>query len=143
MTTEREWAEKQLSSLALSSDQKSAVRNLLNVFWTARDVRKLNRSEMKTVVTVFTSLSDSTAVAIEEKPDEVWIQAAPGRIHMRDAVRVKADAYIGQAGMNHNGRVGVVIGIRPDDIRVKYTDGGEFSPPYTSHRTQALEKRVR
>lgn len=143
MTTEREWAEKQISTLSLSTDQKSAVRNLLNVFWTARDVRRLSKGELESVITVFTSLSKGTALVSDEKTDEVWMQAAPGRVHMRDIVRVRSNAYAGQDGINHNGRVGVVVGIRPDDIRVKYTDDGQYNPPYTSHRTQALEMRVR
>lgn len=143
MTTEREWAEKQISTLSLSTDQKSAVRNLLNVFWTARDVRRLSKGELESVITVFTSLSKGTALVSDEKTDEVWMQAAPGRVHMRDIVRVRSNAYAGQDGINHNGRVGVVVGIRPDDIRVKYTDDGLYCPPYTSHRTQALEMRVR
>ncbi len=142
MTTESEWTEQQLATLALTNDQKSAVRNLLNVYRTAKAVRGLNDSELETVLTVFTSLSKG-AVVVEDAPDEVWMQAAPGRLHMRDVVRVRADAYTGQSGIDHNGRVGVVIGVRPDDIRVRYTDDGKFHPPYTSHRTAALEKRMR
>lgn len=143
MTTEREWAQEQLRDVALSNDQKSAIQNLLYVYWTARDTRKLDTPDMKKVLELFGELAQGHAVVEENRPDEAWLQAKPGNVHMGETVRVRFDAYEEQDAVNHNGRVGVVVATRPDEVRVRYTDGKEPSPPYVRHRTAALEKRIR
>jgi hypothetical protein len=62
---------------------------------------------------------------VKDKKDEVWVPVRPGDIRVAEKVRVRFDAFGGELGTIHNGRVGVVVGVRYGDVIIKTTDGKE------------------
>jgi len=81
-------------------------------------------------------------VFVKNKKDEIWVQARPGDIKVTDQVRVRAEAFSGETGTLHNGRRGVVVGVRYGDIIFKSTDGKEPSLEGAHYPPQMLEKLV-
>lgn len=78
-----------------------------------------------------------------EKKDEVWIDARRGQLVVGEQVRVKNDAFSGNLGATHNGRRGVITGIRSGDIIVKMNDGKLPEIDGGHYQPEALQKRVR
>jgi hypothetical protein len=81
-------------------------------------------------------------VVVKEKKDESWIPVQAGDIKVTETVRVKADAFDGQLGTIHNGRRGVVVGVRYGDVIIKSTDGKEPLLDGAHYPPQKLEKLV-
>lgn len=135
-----EWVKQQLTAGRVTQPVGTAVLRLLEVWNTMNHTEKTAQD----TVDVFSKLAVGTALIAETAEDEdgYWIPAAPGAIAMADTVRVKVDAYQGDLGVLHNGRIGRVVGIRSGDIIVKTTDdrpvleGVHYSP-------HQLEKWVR
>jgi hypothetical protein len=71
-----------------------------------------------------------------------WAPALPRTIGPGSTVRVKPDAY-GPTDPRrvHNGRVGIVVGIRRDVI-VTYTNEGRGVSPGQHHEMNKLERQV-
>ena len=75
--------------------------------------------------------------------DEIWIEATPGQLKVADKVRIKSNAFSGEVGRTHNGRVGVIVAIRYGDIIVRMTDGKEPTLDGAHYSPFHLEKRVK
>lgn len=134
----RDWARAQMTEARIPQPVTTAVERLLEVWYTQ------NHTEQTRDLTIGTFEQLARGFALVQTPgDELWIAAKPGGLVIRDRVRVKADAYAGDPGRMHNGRLGVIVGIRHGDIIVKYDDGKH--PPFDGvhHSPHALEKRVR
>jgi hypothetical protein len=81
-------------------------------------------------------------IVIKEKKNENWVPVRPGDIKVTEQVRVKADAFDGELGMLHNGRRGVVVGVRYGDVIIKTTDGLEPQLEGAHYPPQKLEKLI-
>lgn len=81
-------------------------------------------------------------VFIKENKNETWVQVQPGFIKVSEVVRVKADAFDGELGALHNGRKGVVVGVRYGDVIIKSTDGKEPILEGAHYPPAKLEKLV-
>jgi hypothetical protein len=79
---------------------------------------------------------------LEEVEDEVWIPVRPGDIRTAEQIRVRADAFSGDVGAIHNGRRGVVIGVRYGDVIIKTTDGKDPYLEGAHYSPHHLEKLV-
>jgi hypothetical protein len=133
-----EWVKDQMTAARIRRGPGDAVLKLLQV-WETIDLDDDMSSE---AVSVFKSLALSHSL-IEPYKDEVWVPAQPGQIKVADEVRVKSDAFTGEAGRAHNGRRGVIVAIRSGDVIVRSTDDikpvldGVHYSPYN------LEKRIK
>ena len=126
------WAVEQMTRVGADEDQKRQVQELLETYWKNEDTQVLD---------MFTSLAQGKAL-LEDALAEKWLPATPGNVFVRDVVRVKDDAYSEKDRRNvHNGRVGVVVGIRYGTVAVHYTDADVPPASFTQHRLQLLEKR--
>jgi hypothetical protein len=140
-----DWAEDQLKKAEVPEQYQALISRLLEHYWAHPAVPSLNVADAEKTLGTFAQLAQGH-VLVPEEPEAVWVQAKPGSLVIRDTIRVKADAYSGDAGLAHNGRVGVVTAIRYGDIHIRYTDDKEPSfkdVPSVRHSPYALEKRVR
>lgn len=133
----QDWELDQIEKSKLSDKEKQSVKKMLSTLWSLG----LSDTEAHTVSTVVDSLVNGRAIFIEEpQTDYRWEPARPGALVVRDWVRVKSDAYKGEAGLIHNGRQGVIVAMRYGDIHVRYDDDRGTSHPI-KHSPHALEKR--
>jgi hypothetical protein len=135
----KEWEDEQMKLARLDRDTQDEVRRLM-MAWRTKTVPEKRR---ELVLATFESFVRGHALVTPDDPSERWEAAVPGRIHGRDTVRVKADAYADEAGSMHNGRRGRVIAVRYGDIIVKYEDGRQ--PPFDAvhHAPAKLERLTR
>jgi hypothetical protein len=132
-----DWVKNQFSKINIHKGTGLAVIELLKT-WESLDIKKPEVA--KTVLAVFTELAQGHAIVPAD--NFTWTQARRGDIKVRDIVRVKADAFAGEAGHAHNGRTGVVIAIRSGDIIVDLTDEQEPEIKGAHYSPDLLEKRV-
>jgi hypothetical protein len=105
------------------------------------DLNLADSKESADVVSVFTKLAVGHALVVDDKSD-VWTPAMPGKLKVGDTVRVKFDAFSGDLGRLHNGRIGVITAIRYGDIIVRTTDGKKPQINGAHYSPFHLEKRV-
>lgn len=92
-------------------------------------------------IDAFASLAKGHAIAAETP--ERWLPAQAGfMLQVGDTVRVRLDAFTGEPGRVHNGRIGRVVAKRSGDIIVKHIDGIEPSRDDARYPASALEKKV-
>ena len=133
----QDWELNQIDKSELSDKEKQSIKKLLSSFWAL----PLEDSERTNVTSAFESLVNGKAIVVEtQEPQYHWEPARPGALVVRDWVRVKSDAYKGDAGLLHNGREGVIVAMRYGDIHVRYDDKHGTSHPI-KHSPHALEKR--
>jgi len=130
------WAWDQLAKLQLPDSVNSPVIQLLNCYWNAHF--PVDKTEQ--ILTLFNELARNHSLDV---PDERydWVPAKPGQIKVTDVVRVRADAYQGGIGQEHNGRVGKIVAIRSGDVIINTIDDGPKQEG-VHHSPFALEKRV-
>lgn len=133
----QDWELDQIENSKLGDKEKQSVKKLLSALWSLN----LDDSERKNVSSAFDSLVNGRAIVVDEPETQYrWESARPGALVVRDWVRVKSDAYKGEAGLIHNGRQGVIVAMRYGDIHVRYDDERGTSHPI-KHSPHALEKR--
>lgn len=69
-----------------------------------------------------------------------WIPVTPGQIKPGDKVRVRLDAFSGETGETHNGRLGEVIKVVYGDVIVKSTDHRKPQLDRAHYPPQHLER---
>lgn len=74
--------------------------------------------------------------------DRRWEDFLLGDAPVRSTVRVKTDAYTGEAGRTHNGRVGRVVGGAGYNLSVLYEDGQPPKEPVL-HKFDRLQILVK
>jgi hypothetical protein len=132
------WVKAQLQAAKVRKAVGDATMQLVELF---DSIENLTPEFRKQTVDMFSKLALGHVV-IKENKNETWVACQPGFIKVTDVVRVKADAFDGDLGMVHNGRRGVVVGVRYGDVIIKSTDekvpvlDGAHYPP------QKLEKLV-
>jgi len=139
VSVNEDWVREQFAQAKIKQATGTAVLRLLDV-WNTMNHNDATATE---TVEVFSKVALGHALAPKGSSDEVWIQARPGQITVGDEVRVKLDAYIGEAGQTHNGRRGRIVAIRYGDVIFKSDDDKEPVINGAHHSPYALEKRVK
>jgi hypothetical protein len=128
-----------MSEAAYPQSVTTAVERLLEVWYTQNHTPQT----LQLTLDGFTKLAQGHALVAPADNNEQWVPLKPGNVVIRDLVRVKFDAYSGEAGQHHNNRRGRVVAIRHGDIIVKYDDGKQPPGDGVHHSPHALEKRIR
>lgn len=141
MTIDIDWVKEQMTKAKVRQSAGTSVLRLIDVW---NDIIQKPESA-KEAVEVFSRLALGIALVAPDA-DELegtWVAAQPGQIKVADIVRVHLDAFTGELGQIHNGRIGRVVGVRYGDIIVKtiddrdpVLDGAHYSP-------HALDKLIK
>lgn len=131
------WAEGQIAAARVPVPVGKATLALLRVW---AELTFPNEAQQTQAIELFSKLAQNQAVV--EEGEGRWAPVHVGaQVNVGDTVRVRSDAFTGQAGQTHNGRIGRVTAKRSGDIIVKTTDNrpvldGAHYPP------SALERKV-
>lgn len=131
------WAQGQLAKAQVPVPVGKAVIALLTTW---AELNFPNEVQQKQAVELFSALSLNKALS--EESEAVWKPVQVGfQVNVGDTVRIRNDAFAGDAGRVHNGRVGRVLAKRSGDIIVKTTDDGPLLDG-AHYPPSVLEKRV-
>ena len=133
-----DWVKSQIQAAKVRKPVGDATLKLVEMF---DSFDNLTPEFKKKTIELFSDLALGHAV-VKENKDEVWVPVQPGFIKVTEIVRVKADAFDGELGMIHNGRRGVVVGVRYGDVIIKTNDGKEPVLDGAHYPPQKLEKLV-
>lgn len=137
--TDIEWVKGQLEAARVPQAVGTAIMRLMDVWSSMSHTEKTRALTLE----LFTELAMGHAIVPEETPmDGRWIPVQPGQIRVSETVRVKVDAYDGQVGMIHNGRVGRVVAVRYGDVIIKSIDGKEPMLDGAHYSPHMLEKLI-
>lgn len=131
------WVKSQLQAAKVRKPVGDATMKLIELF----DSFEMTKEYKDKTIEMFSVLAKGHVV-IKEKKDENWIPVQAGDIKVTETVRVKANAFDGELGTIHNGRRGVVVGVRYGDVIIKSTDGKEPLLDGAHYPPQKLEKLV-
>lgn len=135
-----EWAREQLTRAKKRRAVGDSVVQLLEVWETLK-----HRDEVsEDVIDTFKHLATGHPIFIEETLNLTgeWIPVQPGQIKLTDIVRVHSDAYTGDIGILHNGRIGRVVGLRSGNVIVKSIDNKPPDIDGAHHSPHVLDKLV-
>lgn len=131
------WAESQIAAARVPVPVGRATLALLRAWGTLEFPNEAQRDQ---ALALFGQLAKDEAVVPET--EDVWKSVQVGfMLQVGDTVRVRRNAFSGDAGRLHNGRIGRVLAKRSGDIIVRTTDDrpvldGAHYPP------SALELKV-
>jgi len=136
----REWITEQLKAARTKPSVSKIVIHLLKAY--EELPADLSLDDAKKAFEILPELALGHALVPKNTGPEVWAPGMPGLFKVGDQVRVLFDAFDGEAGLVHNGRVGRVSAIRSGDIIVDSTD--DKAPPLLGahYSPFKLEKRV-
>lgn len=133
-----EWVKGQLKGAKVPKDVGNGVLALFKTY-EGLEVHPLNEER---TAEVFAHLAQGRAMFAET--EDHWIRISIGaHVEVGDTVRVRADAFPGDAGRTHNGRTGRVVAKRSGDVIVKSTDDREPAFDSAHYPPDTLEKLVR
>jgi hypothetical protein len=137
MGLDMNWVKTQLQAAKVRKPVGDATIALIELFdsFTLTDEQRAKSMEM------FSLLGLGHAY-VKTNKNELWMPVRPGDIKTADEVRVRADAYEGETGTVHNGRRGVVVGVRYGDVIIRSTDGKSPALEGAHYPPQMLEKLV-
>jgi hypothetical protein len=135
-----DWVKEQFAKNAVTLVVGTAVLELLKV-WEKSQPKDVEQS--KKVLEVFSKVALGHALVDDKVANEIWEEVRPGFIKVADVVRVKYDAFDGELGSIHNGRVGKIVALRSGDIIFKSTDDVEPVLEGVHYIPSKLEKRIR
>jgi hypothetical protein len=133
-----DWVKSQIQAAKVRKPVGDATVKLVELFDSFENLTPEFKSK---TIDLFSKLALGHAV-IKENKNESWTQVRPGDIRVSEQVRVKADAFDGDLGTLHNGRRGVVVGVRYGDVIVKMTDNKQPQLEGAHYPPQKLEKLV-
>jgi len=138
MSVNEDWVRDQFTQAKVKQATGTAVLRLLEVWNT------MNHSDQSAaeIVDVFGKVAQGHALVSQNSANEVWVAAQPGQIKVGDEVRVKVDAYQGEAGQTHNGRRGRIVAIRYGDVVFNSEDSKTPAINGAHHSPYMLERRV-
>lgn len=131
------WVKEQLQAARVRKPVGDATMKLIELF----DSIELTEEHQSKTIEMFSLLAKGHTF-VKDKKDEVWVPVRPGDIKVAERVRVRFDAFGGELGTIHNGRVGVVVGVRYGDVIIKTTDGKEPVLDGAHYPPDKLEKLV-
>jgi hypothetical protein len=114
-----DWVKSQLQAAKVRKPVGDATMKLVELF---DSLDNLTPDFKQQTIDMFSKLALGHVV-IKEKKNENWVPVRPGDIRVTEIVRVRADAFDGELGMMHNGRRGIVVGVRYGDVIIKSNDG--------------------
>ena len=132
-----DWVKSQLQAAKVRKPVGDATMKLIELI-ESLDLTPEFRAK---AIELFASLAKGHIV-VQEKKNETWIPVQAGFIKVTEQVRVKADAFDGELGTIHNGRRGVVVGVRYGDVIIKSNDGKEPLLDGAHYPPTKLEKLV-
>jgi hypothetical protein len=132
------WVKEQLTQGKTKRVVGDSVIHLLDQ---VKNLPKMSESDFKSSIEIFSKLALGHSL-VQENKNEKWVPVMPGQIKVADEVRVKFDAFTGDAGMLNNGRRGRIVAVRSGDIIFKSTDGKEPLIDGAHYVAQCLEKLV-
>lgn len=136
-----EWIREQLEAAKVKVGSGNAILKLLQTW---EELPKLSPTIVNEILEVFPKLVKGQPLKVEEQDDDyLWIDVQPGNIKVGEVVRVKVDAFTEKLGTIHNGRRGVVVGVRYGDVIVNDTDGKSPVLKGVHYSPYKLEKRVK
>lgn len=133
-----EWAKSQLQEARVQQSVSTSTIRLLELW----DTMIHTEQTAKETVEVFSKLALGHVIAEQQPMEGTWVQVTPGFIKVADTVRVRSDAFTGDIGSIHNGRVGRVVAIRSGDVIINSTDGRNPKLEGTHYSPYHLEKLV-
>jgi hypothetical protein len=143
MATENEvdliWARDQLRRAGVNDRVATAVYQTLDTWNT--NLGAIPATEVENTVDALRELLLHHSL-LKPVSDEVWMEAYPGFIHAQDVIRVRHDAYDGELGEYHNGRVGKCLGVRSGMIIFRSTDEVHPFIDGAQYPADKLERRV-
>lgn len=131
------WIKSQLQAAKVRKPVGDATMKLIELL----DSFDLSPEFRNKAVDMFSTLAKGHVVVKEQK-NETWVPVQAGFIKVADLVRVRADAFDGELGTIHNGRRGVVVGVRYGDVIIKSNDGKEPLLDGAHYPPTKLEKLV-
>jgi hypothetical protein len=135
-----DWINNQLDRARIQPTARDLITDLLD-FWEGVEV---SDDVAANALDVFRELAQGhSLLPTNDNGEETWVAVQRGTVVVGNEVRVKHDAFTGQAGTLHNGRRGKVVGIRYGDIIVRSTDGVEPFLDGTHYAPDKLERRIR
>lgn len=137
MALNMDWIKEQLAAARIRKPVGNATIKMIEFF----DSMELEDEHREKAVEMFSLLAKGHSYVKEDKK-ETWTPVRPGNIKVTDQVRVKFDAYDGELGAYHNGRRGVVVGVRYGDIIIKTTDGKNPQLDGAHYSPYSLEKLI-
>jgi hypothetical protein len=137
MSTNIEWVKEQLQAAKVRKVVGDSTLKLIEYF----DNLAVPEEHRGKTVEMFSLLANGHAY-VKENKKETWVPVRPGDIKVADQVRVKADAFSGDTGQMHNGRRGVVVGVRYGDVIIKTNDGKSPQLDGAHYSPYHLEKLV-
>jgi hypothetical protein len=137
MGLDMSWVKTQLQAAKVRKPVGDATIALIELF----DSFTLTDEQRAKVMEMFSLLGLGHAY-VKTNKNELWMPVRPGDIKTADEVRVRADAYEGETGTVHNGRRGVVVGVRYGDVIIRSTDGKSPALEGAHYPPQMLEKLV-
>lgn len=136
-----EWIREQLEAAKVKVGSGNAIIKLLQTW---EELPKLSPAIVNEILEVFPKLVKGQPLKLEEQDDDyLWVDVQPGNIKVGEVVRVKVDAFTEKLGTIHNGRRGVVVGVRYGDVIVNDTDGKSPVLKGVHYSPYKLEKRVK
>lgn len=134
-----DWVKEQLTSASVRQGPGDATIALLKAW----EQVTLPEDLADDAVEVFASLARNQSL-IKTPAEETWVPArVGGSTRVGATVRVKHNAFKGDAGRIHNGRRGRVTAIRSGDVIFRSTDNLEPFLDNVHYPFEALELRVR
>lgn len=136
----REWITEQLKAAKTKPSVSKIVIQLLKAYEGLPADTSLE--DAKKAFELLPQLAMGHTLVPKNAEPEIWAPGRPGVFKVGDQVRVLNDAFDGEAGILHNGRVGKVTAIRSGDVIVDSTD--DKTPPLLGahYSPFKLEKRV-
>jgi len=134
-----DWVRTQLTRAKVRQVTGDAVLTLLHTWET---ISFTNDSQRQDSLDMFTTLAQGHLIT-PESSEWVPVQSRGVMLRVGDEVRVKSDAFTGDLGTIHNGRIGRVVAKRYGDIIVKHTDGLTPSRDDARYSPSVLEIRPR
>lgn len=138
-TTNEVWANEQLTKINTPDLLATGTKRLLKTLWDLPG----DQRDRDTILELFYDLAHDRALEVRDETEYDWIDLRPGQVRVTDIVRAKVDAFRGDTGRIHNGRVGRVVAIRSGDIIVDMNDDSNLPKLKGVHYSPfMLDKRV-
>lgn len=133
-----QWVKEQLTEARVKKPVGNAIMSLIET-WKSAEVTDAAAPQ---VIELFSKLALGHVAVVKEEKDVTWVPVTPGQIKVADEVRVRLDAFTGELGTIHNGRIGRVVAVRYGDVIIKTTDGRKPVLDGAHYPPQHLEKRI-
>lgn len=132
------WVKEQF---AASRTRVGVGKSVLKLLKTWEEI-ELDDAQSQQALEIFSKVAMGHSLVVIS-PEEFWVDAQRGQLVVGDVVRVKHDAFSGDLGYIHNGRRGIIVGIRSGDIIFRSTDDSEPVLDGTHYKPEVLQKKVR